>query len=248
MRGVAQPLELVVIGRALRLLAGNQILDRDEAVAAAYARHLRDHVARFGKMMHREAAHDHVEFLVVERQPRLDVALAETDVGDSTLGAHLLRDLERRVGQIDSHDFAAHRRKRHRDMPRSRRDFQHARVGRRRDQLDQLAQMFGVANRRRRRVVIGLPGEFLANEILMLHATLLSYSRRTNQPPRAACALESLNGTSSMDSSGPSPQDSYRQNGGTLSWISDFLKNKRCFGTRPSAFWPTTARPNSSAR
>jgi hypothetical protein len=32
------------------------------------------------------------------------------------------------------------------------------------------------------------------------------------------------------------------------SWTSDFLKNKKCCGTRPSAFWPTTARPNSSAR
>jgi hypothetical protein len=114
-------------------------------------------------MMHREAAHDDVEFVVVERQARLDVALAKGDVRDSSFGAHLLGNLERRVGQVDTDDFAAHRAKRHRDMPRPGRDFQHARVGRRRDQLDQLAQMLGVANRGRRRVVIGLPGEFLAD-------------------------------------------------------------------------------------
>ena len=52
-------------------------------------------------------------------------------------------------------------------MPRPGRDFEHARIARRRDNLDQLAQMIGVANRGRGRVVIGLPGEFFADKIFV---------------------------------------------------------------------------------
>ena len=36
-------------------------------------------------MMNRKAAHDDIELAVLERQPRLDVALLEADVGDSAL-------------------------------------------------------------------------------------------------------------------------------------------------------------------
>ena len=53
-------------------------------------------------------------------------------------------------------------------MPRAGRDFEHARIARRRDNLDQLAQMIGVANRGRGRVVVGLPGEFFADQIFVL--------------------------------------------------------------------------------
>ena len=49
------------------------------------------------------------------------------------------------------------------------RDFQHARIGGRGDNLDQLAQMLRVANRGRRRVIIRLPGEFFADEIFVFH-------------------------------------------------------------------------------
>ena len=168
-RRVAQPLELVVVRRALGLFAGDQILDRHQPVVAAHARHLGDHLLRRGEMMNRKPAHDDVEFAVVERQARLDVAILEADVGQSTLDTHLLGNLERRFGQIDSDDFAAHRRKCHRDMPRPGGDFQHARIRRRRDNLDQLAQMLGVENRGRGRVVVRLPGEFFADEIFVFH-------------------------------------------------------------------------------
>ena len=62
MRGVAQPLELVVVRGALRLLARNQILDRHHSVSPAHARHLGDHLPRLCEMMNREAAHDDIEF------------------------------------------------------------------------------------------------------------------------------------------------------------------------------------------
>ena len=121
-------------------------------------------------MMHREAAHDHVELAVLEWQPRLDVALAEADVGDSAFRAHLLGKLERRVGQVDADDFARDLRERHRHVSRPARNFQHARIGRRRDNLDQLLQMLRVANRRRRRVIVRLSRELFADKIFVLHA------------------------------------------------------------------------------
>ncbi|HKN12261.1 MAG TPA: hypothetical protein VJX68_03610 [Candidatus Binatus sp.] len=120
-------------------------------------------------MMNRKPAYDDVEFAVLERQARLDVALLEADVGESALGAHLLGNLERRVGQVDADDFATDRRKRHRDVPRPGRDFQHARASRRRDNLDQLAQMLRVANRGRGGVIISLSCEFFADQIFVFH-------------------------------------------------------------------------------
>ena len=82
MRGVAQPFELIVVRRALGLFAGDQILDCHQSVSPAHSRHLGDHFLRLREMMNREAAHDDVELAVLERQPRLDVAFVEADVGD----------------------------------------------------------------------------------------------------------------------------------------------------------------------
>ena len=142
-----------------------------------------------------------------ETQPRLDIALLETDVGDSPLRAHLLSNPERRVSQIDTHALAAHRRKRHRDVPRSRRDFQHARIALRRNQLDQLAQMLGVADHGRNRVVIRLSGELFADQIFVFHSFQRTvdhcrvFSERIKRATcllvafPSACTFESLNGT-----------------------------------------------------
>ena len=202
MRGVAQPFEFVVVRRALRLFAGDQILDHDQAVRAAHARHLGNHFLRRGEMMNGKAAHHDVKFTVIERQARLDVTFLKADVGEPAFRAHLLGNLERRVGQVDADDFAADLRERHRDMPRSGRDFQHARIGGRCDQLDQLAQMIGVANRGRRCVVVGLASEFLADKIFVFHIYRVAYCRRSHARIKraiagvsGACTPESLNGT-----------------------------------------------------
>ncbi len=56
-------------------------------------------------------------------------------------------------------------------MPRPRRDFEHARIERRRDNLDQLAQMVRVANRGRGRVVVRLPSEFFSDKIFVFHSS-----------------------------------------------------------------------------
>src|SRR5271154_2334115 len=108
MRRVAQLFEFVVVRRALGLLAGNQILDRHQSVGTAHPRHLGDYFRRLRKMMNRKAADDDVELAVLEWQARLDVALAEADVGDSALLAHLLGQLERRLGQGDADEFAGY--------------------------------------------------------------------------------------------------------------------------------------------
>ena len=81
-RRVAQPFELIVVRRALGLFAGNQILDRHQSVSPTYARHLGNNFLRLRKVMNRETAHDDIELTVLERQPRLDVALLEADVGE----------------------------------------------------------------------------------------------------------------------------------------------------------------------
>ncbi len=118
-------------------------------------------------MMNREAAYDHVKLVVSEWQTRLDIALAETDILEATLDAHPLGDLEWRLGQVDADNFARHFRERHRDMAGPGRNFENPRIGRRADRIDELLDMVEVADYRCGRILIRLPGKFLAHQILV---------------------------------------------------------------------------------
>src|SRR6266851_6475672 len=115
------------------------------------------------EVMYREPAHDDVEFAVAEGQPRLDVAQLEADIAEPAFRAHLIRDLQRRLGEIDADHFAAYSRKRECDMARTGCDLEHPGFWGGPYRFDQFIEMKRILDHLRVRISRGLTSELFAD-------------------------------------------------------------------------------------
>ena len=167
MRGIAQLFDAIAASGPRRILVGVEILDDNRAANATDAAHLRKN--RFGmhEVMEREAADNEVE-LAVAVYEIVGLADLEANVAEATLVDGALCDRDRRRGQVESDDFVAVWRQRHREVAGAGRDFQGAVIGPRIDGPDESSQSVGIGDYGRTGVGLRLARELFAHNCLMV--------------------------------------------------------------------------------
>lgn len=125
MRWVAQNLPTILISCPLRELAGVNILYKYRAASPAHPRHFAQYQQWFLKMMQRQPAHGYVKRAIFKRKI-LRVSGAKRNIFDAPRRSSLFGDSQHRICQIDAHDIMRGPGESFRDVPRPRRDVQHA--------------------------------------------------------------------------------------------------------------------------
>src|SRR6266436_8640438 len=124
-RRVAQDFPAVVIGRAVGMLAREDVFDKDHAAVTEDASHFAEGLQGILHVMERQAGNDEIELLRFEWEIQR-IANAERNVGNAALLSTFARDREHGVGEVKAGYFASRMRKRFGDVARAGGDIENA--------------------------------------------------------------------------------------------------------------------------